>query len=356
MGVMGENAVEHAAREREQKSADRTSVGGQHDLAGGASASGFSSMLLSLQRTAGNTAVSELVQRQRAPAEEDRPTPTGVRSVEDFEPSREDRQAKKAEGTQGSETENIVPAEGGANPISEEAHRGVGFADRGRGGDIRFTDAMLAHFELGSGAPRAFTGGGRTGTKQWAGGGGAGPKGNQKAGSVQNQVPPEYESRMGGVFSNADAWVKDGTGVADVTRDFVSSNAGDQGNGWWVSEQAAVALERHEQRHVRESKDSYGSKIQPVLDRIKDSAATGKNKTYWQSDARAYLKRMIGWESGIKEFVEADESYNTPGGVVDIQDQGSSAVFPRQRGAGKVKGKDYDNRLLMGAEPEPEQE
>jgi hypothetical protein len=355
MDPMGEKTVENAAREREQRPSDWTAAGGQLS-ATGAPASGMMGMLLSLQRSAGNAAVSELVQRQPAPAEEDGSKPSGVRSVEDFEPSREDRQAKKAEGAQGSEKESIVPAEGSENPVSEDAHRGVGFVDRGRGGDIRFTDAMLAHFELGSGAPRAFVGGGKTGTKQWAGGGGAGPKGNQKAGSVQNQVPPEYESRMNGPLTNADAWVKEGSGVIDVTRDYVSSTAGDQGNGWWVSDLAAAALERHEQRHVKESKDSYSSKIQPVVDRIKDSATIGKNKTYWQSDARAYLKRMIGWESGIKEFVEADESYNAPGGVVDIQDQGSSAVFPRQRGAGKVKGKEYTNRLLMGAEPEPEQE
>lgn len=64
------------------------------------------------------------------------------------------------------------------------------------------------------------------------------------------------------------------------------------------------------------------------------------------------LKNQIGWSRGLKAFVEADESYNAPNGVVDTQDYGSS-WFPRQIGPGTVGGKDYSNRLVMQSEPDP---
>ena len=70
------------------------------------------------------------------------------------------------------------------------------------------------------------------------------------------------------------------------------------------------------------------------------------------NDARQLLKNQIGWSRGLKAFVEVDESHNTPNGLVDTQDYGSSGR-PRQIGPGTVGGKDRSNRLVMQSEPDP---
>ncbi len=358
--------------------------------------------LMSLQRAAGNAAVVRLVQAQRqartsaAPgisggdesgllsvsrdAEEEAPTAASEETAEsgasaaaaagsagDGQPSEAEQGEKKAEAEEESEAEPMVPAGGGPAPVAGEARPaggagpaadpgaagGDGFVEGGRRGSVPFHDAVLDHFDPDRDTePHAFTGDGRTGTNPWAGGGGAGPKGNQPSGSVTNQVPPTYDSRGVGLFSKSEAWVKEGTGVADVTRSFASTDAGDQGNSWYVTEQAAAALTAHEQRHVSASKNDYDSKIQPALDRVARSATIGKGVFYKQSDARAWVQKQVGWAGAIKEFEEADQGDNAPGGVVDTMDYGGPS-YPRQIGAGSVAGKDYQNRLVMNSEPDP---
>jgi hypothetical protein len=220
---------------------------------------------------------------------------------------------------------------------------------------VPFEPAMLEHLDPPEAAkPHAFTSGGSTGKVPWSGGGpGGGPKGNQGSGSMQKEVVPEYDSDWGGPFSNADAWVIPGTGIVDVHRDYVTSSPGDQGNGWWISSAAASALEVHEQRHVASSKSLYAANIQPVLDRIGNSAVLGKGKTYKSSVAKMLLKRLIGWEAGLKSFVDDDKNYNGNNGQIDSQDIGASHYPRPQKGPRKIAGKDYDNYLVLASEPDP---
>ena len=104
------------------------------------------------------------------------------------EHSPQEQAEKQAEGEQGSETDQYVPSGGGGFPVSGAAPSALGgFADGGRRGTVPFEPESRHANDL---RPHAFLGGGKSGTKAWAGGGGAGPKGNQQAGSIQNQVPP----------------------------------------------------------------------------------------------------------------------------------------------------------------------
>ena len=61
----------------------------------------------------------------------------------------------------------------------------------GRVGTVRVGDAPQPGEE---GCPTAFVAGGRTGSVRWAGGGGAGPHGNQRVGSMQKHVSPVYKA------------------------------------------------------------------------------------------------------------------------------------------------------------------
>ena len=269
------------------------------------------------------------------------------------EHSPEEQAEKEAEGQTGIESDEPVASGGGAYPIAA-AGPGGGFVDSGRVGTVPFTEAQLDTFDPDHDRePHAFAAGGRTGTKAWAGGGGAGPKGNQESGSIQNQVVPDYDSSWGGLFSNASAWVIEGTGIADVTRNYVTSDAGDQGNGWWISAKAASALEAHEQRHVASSKDLYDQHVQPVLDRIANSRALGADKTYKSSDAKALLSRQISWKSGLEAFKESDQGNNAPNMMLDTNDTASGALPRPQHGPRKIGGKDFDNYLIMLSEPDP---
>jgi hypothetical protein len=270
------------------------------------------------------------------------------------EHTREEQAAKRDQDDASPQPEEHVEPGGGPVPIGSAADAGGEFVDGGRESSVPFTDARVDHLDPDRDLePHAFTTGGKSGGTTWAGGGGAGPKGNEKTGSIQNQVDPVYEAQTVGPFHNANAWVAEGTGVADVKRSYVTSSPGDQGNGWWVSDKAAAALESHEQKHVTGSKGVYESKIQPALDKVAMSPVLGLGKTYWASDAKALLARQVGWTSAIKGFDEDDKQVNAPGGVVDTEDQGSP-WYPRQRGPGQVSGKDFTNRLMLGSEPDPE--
>jgi hypothetical protein len=247
----------------------------------------------------------------------------------------------------------MVPMAGGAPPAGISS--GAGFHDGGRRAIVPFgsVDPSALDPEEAS-HPRAYTGGGRTGSVSWSGGGpGAGPKGNQGSGSIQTESAPKYDTRSNGPFSKADAWVISGSAAADVTRNYVASAAGDQGNGWWISAQAATALEAHEQRHVASTRDVYASTIQSALDRITDSEAHGKGQMYWASDAITLLSRWIGWKDALSSFKEQDAQWNAPQGEIDQRDYGTAGYPRNMKGPRTIAGKEYQSYLIMGSEPDP---
>lgn len=334
--------------------------------------------ILGLHQAAGNAAVVQLLgagdrptapappprQPDRAegagavPAEEEPAPETLVGDVPavgpEQRPSRAQREEKRAEGETLTLAEEDVATGGGPVPVADPAPAAGGFVAAGRAGSVPFGDAVDLGFGPGDddGLPHAFTNGGKTGTSAWGGGAGAGPHGNQQSGSIQEQTKPEIETSWGGAFSNASAWVKEGTGTLSVKRDYVTSSAGDQGNGWFVTDQAAAALEKHEQRHVSQSRSVYVDKLQPMLDRIITAYDYGSGKVYRSSDAAALVQRYVGWADALKGFDEDDKAWNGKGGQVDQEDQ-YSAGYPRQIGPGKVSGRDFTNRLKMPNEPEP---
>ncbi len=334
--------------------------------------------LLGLQRSAGNAAVVQMLRARPSAAAPAAPAPTTGRQEEPVEsagpepspeslvgevpaleegevPTKAEKAEKRAERDLPPDDEEPVEVGGGPFPIAEPAAVAGEFQDAGREGSVPFGDAADEGFDPlhpdGDLRPHAFTGGGRTGTKAWAGGGGAGPKGNQPAGSME-KVDPDYDSYWGGFTENADAWVMEGTGIVNVKRDYVSSAPGDQGGGWYVTDKAAAALEKHEQKHVRESRSVYIDKVQPLLDRIANSYSYGKGKVYKSVDAKALVRRYVDWPASIRAFDEDDNASNAPGGRVDTEDQGS-VNFPNQIGAGTVNGKEFQNRLKMPTEEAP---
>ena len=282
-------------------------------------------------------------------------------------PTRTERAEKRAEGDVSMPVaeEDVAiggggPPEAGAAPAAGAAPEAGAFVDGGRSDTVRFGDAEEHGLDPEGGdldggsedlRPRVFIAGGKTGSVAWGGGAGAGPHGNQESGSAE-LVKPEIETSWGGVFTNADAWVKEGTGTVTVKRDYVSSSPGDQGNGWYVTDKAAAGLERHEQRHVSQSRSVYVDKIQPMLDRILNSYTYGKGKVYKSVDAAALVQRYVDWASSVKGFDEDDKAWNGKGGQVDQEDQHSPS-FPRQIGAGTVNGREFQNRLKMPTEDDP---
>jgi hypothetical protein len=277
--------------------------------------------------------------------------------TQDHVPSRAARKEKRAERDAPPEIEEPVEVGDGAPPIAD-ASPGTGFQDARRVGTVPFGETPVRNIsgdeETGPPEPHAFAAGGRTGTRAWGGGAGAGPKGNQPVGSLE-KVDPVYESAWGGPLTNASAWVAEGTGTVAVKRDYVSSSPGDQGNGWYITDKAAAALEAHERRHVAKSRDSYVDRIQPVLDRILNSYNYGKEIAYRSVVATALVRRYVNWPASIKAFVDDDTAWNAKYARVDLEDQASSG-YPRQIGPGKVNGKDFKNRLKLPTEPSPPEE
>lgn len=366
------------------------SAGQDVSAVSGGGGAGLVGALIGLQRSAGNTAVVQLLGRSASPAApvaatrqaEEReetapplePAPAPADFVGDIpalaegrQPTKVERAEKRAEGDAALlVSEEQVAIGGGGQPVAGSGTASGAppvagaFVDRGRRDTIAFGEAEEQGLDPEGGdvdpgaedlRPRVFIAGGRTGKVAWSGGGGAGPHGNQESGSAE-LVSPEIETSWGGAFSNADAWVKDGTGTVTVKRDYVSSDAGDQGNGWYITDKAAAGLDRHEQRHVAQSRELYANRIQPMLDRIIMSYQFGKGKAYKSADAAGLVRQYVDWGSSVKQFDEDDKSSNGKGGQVDQEDQ-FSPNFPRQIGAGKVNGKAFTNRLKMPSEDAP---
>jgi hypothetical protein len=284
------------------------------------------------------------------PASEEDP---GASSEKD--PSEATEEEVEAEQDVITETETYGGTAGGSQVISPVAAAAgatmsSGFSSAGRTGTVPVQSVYQCNFN-GGGFPRAFVGGGKTGPAPWAGGGGAGPKGNQKSGSITSMVLPDYSSH-GNLWDNADAYVEPGTGTLTVQRDYITSDAGAQGNGWYLTPTAASVLEAHERKHVTRSKAVYDAHLDPMLARVADSVALGKGKTFWRSDAKFLLKQKIGWADALKNFQEQDEQTNGQDGAVDQEDQFGPG-WPRNIGPGDLNGVHYDNRLVMNSERDP---
>lgn len=245
-----------------------------------------------------------------------------------------------------------------AEQESEEANANantpaIKFADGGRVGTAPVNVSSQIPED---GKPHAFVDGGMTGTVVWAGGGGAGPRGNQNTGSIQTQDTPVYDSRSLGITSNSEAWVKSG-GDITVTRSWLGANAGDQGNGHYVTAGAAGRFNSHEVLHVNSTSSIYNSTIKPMLERVKKykpaPAGGGEVVTaFTQLGAMWDLSSAIGWSTAVTEFQKQDQAANNPMKTVDTNDL-ASGTYPVDRGPGKVGGKDFQHRVTLPSEAAP---
>jgi hypothetical protein len=164
---------------------------------------------------------------------------------------------------------------------------------------------------------------GSAGTIPWAGGGhGGGPHVIQEVGTIQEETPPVYESSSGGPFERASAWVKPDTGALTVTRSYVTSPAGDQGTGWWVTPGAANALAAHERKHVANSREAYNTHLKPALERVEDSAFFGGSIAYGEATAKALVRDHVGWDRAKSNFEAQDRDDNEGQGTIDVHEAG----------------------------------
>jgi hypothetical protein len=238
-----------------------------------------------------------------------------------------------------------IAAAAGSAPIPA-APVSSSFIDLGRVGTRRVGDHAAGD---DANRPQAFLNGGQTGTVAWAGGGGAGPRGNEGAGSVQNAVAPVYESRSNG--ADADAWVRSGTGRIDAVRSWLGANGGDQGNGWFVTPAAAARLNNHETQHVASSRGFYNAYLGPLLARVADRSL-GLNVAATEEKAIGALTAIIAWPQIVSGFQSVDRAANIGMGTVDTADLGSG-TYPILAGPGTVAGKAYTQRLKIPSEPTP---
>ncbi len=225
------------------------------------------------------------------------------------------------------------------------------FVNGGRRGTVPVKFEALAANDR---RPHAFTNGGQTGTIVWAGGGGAGPHGNENTGSIQAQNAPDYQSKSNGVFSNSDAWIKAATGTSvDVTRSYLGANAGDQGNGHYVTPGAAARFNSHEILHVNSTQGIYTANIPPLIARAATYLPGGTvAHAFTQSGAITELKKVILWKESLDAFSAADTAQNKPMGPVDTNDI-ATGTYPVDAGAGTVGGVAFQHRVRLPTEANP---
>jgi hypothetical protein len=227
-----------------------------------------------------------------------------------------------------------------------------GFTDLGRVGAVPVGGVQTEDDES---PPQAFINGGQSGTVAWAGGGKkGGPHGNQAPGSMQKCVAPTYEARFNKATNDADAWVRPGTGAIDVVRSWLGANPGDQGNGFFVTPQAAARLNDHETQHVASSNNIYAAQIDPLLARVADHSP-GLGVASSREAAIDALKAAIHWPESTNAFQQGDKLANSsdPLGIVDTIDLKASGTYPENIGSGVVGGKFFQSRLKVPSEPDP---
>ena len=264
--------------------------------------------------------------------------------------------------------EQVPEEDGGATPAVPAAPAaglssvGPGFVNGGRTGTVPWGEDPGEEAE---GRPQAFTAGGRTGSTPFAGGGDVakGAHVNQLTGTIQAQVPIAYESKVlreGG----AEAWVGDGTGTMSVVRSYMGTNAGDQGNGYYVTPAAAARLDVHEQAHINAAEVIYNEDLKPMLDDILAHTKTGSgaaNAFRIRSDGAApvfaieALETSLGmpgrWLTAISKFQADDYLANRAFGLTDTVD--SHIGYPVDVLAGVVGGTHYQHRIKLPTEPDP---
>jgi hypothetical protein len=317
-------------------------------------APGFAAEVLYQQQTLGNQSVIRSLQRSANGSSAAAPEPP---SEEEVLPEADDTPLEIEEdygadeyadlGDQDLPFDTILDPDEenlSAAPRAASAAPHAGFTDRGRVGTV----AAGTPISLDDGLAHAFTDGGRAGDVAWAGGGGAGPHSVEAVGSVQREVPPIFESKKNA--TDFDATVKAATGEIDVTRSFVSSAAGDQGNGWFVTVKAAARLDAHERLHTASASGHYNTHIVPLLARVAD-ASLGKGAAS-AAAAIAKLRTAVAWPASVKKFQDADLADNLPMKTVDTADL-ATGTYVVASGPGVVAGKAYTNRLRVPGEPNP---
>ena len=222
------------------------------------------------------------------------------------------------------------------------------------GGMTGVAPVKVTYSEPEDGVPHAFTDGGMTGTVAWAGGGGAGPRGNQGTGSLQTETKPVYESGPDPADATKFvAWVKAGTGVINVTRSWLGAFAGDQGNGQYVTSGAMLRFNAHEVKHVNSTKSIYDANIAPMLAKVAAHYPGGTTVGGATAAAAvASLKSTIGWATAVTAFQTQDTAQNKPMGPIDTNDL-ASGTYPENRGPAKIAGKDYTNAVATPGEALP---
>lgn len=299
------------------------------------------SPIYQLHRMIGNKAVQRLLQDK---IKEYKPT-----TPEDDIESREEEFIPENSGEKPDENLVLTGLETPVIPLN------MGFHDLGKVGTTSFEKQFMDSCDPAY--PKLFVDGGRTGAVIYAGGGGAGPHGNQMTGSIQASVVPIYDSRSLGAFSGSEAWGRTGTGSLTVTRSYVGMSSGDQGNGYYVTARAASRADQHEDAHVQNSRGHYNTYLQPLLTRILNytpaPAGGGRVITrYLQTDARSALESHINWQSSITSFQTNDTADNRPMGAID-QSYLASSTRIVDGGPGTVGGTAYQHRIHILTEPTP---
>jgi hypothetical protein len=327
---------------------------------------GLVGRLLTMQRSAGNRAVSHLVrststhgpslQREGDEAAVADEAPGALLEKQEVvEPSAETGGEAADSGT---EMAAVLTAEVGdfptGNPdeVAAAPPAATGFVDGGRVGTAPWGDESQAH---GAGCAHAFTAGGMSGTTPW---GPAGAHNVQGVGTIQAEVPPTYQAQPAAPPVAALAWVQNGTGKIQVTRAYIGVNAGNQGNGYFVTAAAAARINQHEVGHVNSTRGFHDADLKPMLDQILTytQAQAGRGAAVDQPGAIATLQATLGmparWAASKASFTAHDTATNSPMGPFDVADK-ASGTYPVDAGPGIVGGTAFAHRIKTPGEPAP---
>ena len=213
-----------------------------------------------------------------------------------------------------------------------------------------------------------FHDGGNSGNRviHWVDPAAGGGMGNQGVGTVQQEVPPQIQTGMGG---DGLAWarVRVCTGLVLVYRSYSGVQQGDQGVGTpgsdfpglrvYVTPQLSSDLNAHEAGHVTATGKVYEQTMRWTDDwaaQYRAGALIG-NPGESESSVAQRLERLIDWDASLAAFKELDEDVNKLDGDFHAWEtaQGGGPFAWNQQQGGTIDGIEYDRILRSREETEP---
>jgi hypothetical protein len=96
-----------------------------------------------------------------------------------------------------------------------------------------------------------------------------------------------------------------------------------------MSPSARARIDKHEEQHVKKTKEIYDKHIKPLRSRVKKFSGTMKSRKSGAAEPAAVtaMQTRLDWNKALTDFANEDIAQNQPMGPVDTKDMASADFY-----------------------------